>query len=326
MSGWAAVLNGVLIDDGCEIVELDPLCELELPSPSGWMNEPPDGMGVPGIRTEDVTFPQRDGVKMYKDWYLPRIITMQVTVCPDDDCDGGCPSARQRVQQITRAWSRQCGQSELVIYTDCHGTDEDRSVVGPFGIIGRPRQASVVWNGRTKCADMVLRFDSVDHRMYILDECGTPGSGTESVTLEPNLFGGATVCLVGGELCLVDGEICLTDPDEGPSNTMTATVEGTECSCATITLYGQLSNPVIRNLTNGEEITYNAVIQDGAPPVIIDGDNLTATQGGQSRTHLLSGSSQFCLSPGDNILSLDGFSTNDTGYAEVSWRAQVVTA
>ena len=64
--------------------EIDPYLPSE---PLGCLLVPPDGMGVPGLRTEDLVFTQRDGVNMYSDRYENRIVTLTVSVC-NDGCLG----------------------------------------------------------------------------------------------------------------------------------------------------------------------------------------------------------------------------------------------
>lgn len=56
---------------------------------------------------------------------------------------------------------------------------------GPFGAIGRPRIGELTWRrGKRAIADFLGRFDARDHRLYILDADGTPGSGEVCVTKE----------------------------------------------------------------------------------------------------------------------------------------------
>jgi len=55
--------------------------------PLGFLNLPPDGLGVPPVRNGDVAFAQRDGVVQFADYYEPRQITLQVEV-KNDDCPG----------------------------------------------------------------------------------------------------------------------------------------------------------------------------------------------------------------------------------------------
>lgn len=105
MSEWGVELEGVLL--GCDDAEA-----------LGTLSYPPEGLGLPALRTEDVTYPQRDGVRHFADWYEPRIVTLnEVTVCSDGCAD--CVSARQKLQQIQKAWSRKCDDVELVVHTDC---------------------------------------------------------------------------------------------------------------------------------------------------------------------------------------------------------------
>jgi hypothetical protein len=154
----------------------------------GFLSKPPEGLGVPGLRTEDQSYPQRDGVSHFSDWYEPRVITLSevfIEGYEDSSCED-CNTARQNASDIMRAWSRHCGETELVIWTDCPpgATVEERAITGPFGVVGRPRVAEIEWVGYVSdSANALLRFDSVDHRLYILDAEGTPGSGVECAVL-----------------------------------------------------------------------------------------------------------------------------------------------
>lgn len=174
--GWRITLNGVTISGG----DFPGVACLTLP---------PEGLGLPELRTEDVTFPQRDGVRHFADWYEPRIITLEATVGAGSCCRG-CGEERARVREILKAWSRECDDTELVVHPPCPPHPLDRTLTGPYGVVGRPRVAEVTWRrGKRGIADLLLRFDGVDHRMYILDEDGTPGSGEQCVTLTPDSEG-----------------------------------------------------------------------------------------------------------------------------------------
>lgn len=191
--GWKVVLNGVV------------LAGYDDDTASGFLTKPPDGLGLPPLRTNDLEISQVDGVAMYNDWYANRIVTLdKVSVSQPPGClssytdgfgygdgpyggtpplyGGGDPGSattttRRRVRDISNAWARDCGETELVIFTPDHGTD-DRSLVGPFGCVGRARVAETTWlPGEASIAEMLLRFDSIDHRLYVLDADGTPGSG-----------------------------------------------------------------------------------------------------------------------------------------------------
>jgi hypothetical protein len=330
MSGWGILLNDVYIDGGLtweEITMPDACSGLESVESMGCLTLPPDGLGLPDLRTSDVAYPQRDGVRHFGDHYEPRILTMTVAVGPDDVCTGCSP--REAVQKILKAWSRQCDDVELVVFTDCHGTEPPTGgagpITGPFGIRGRPRQALLTWTRSSlRTARITLRFDATDHRLYVLDECGVPGSGEVCATLTPSL----TFLCRPYDRCYDDSGTawCYADDTGQAGNEAVIDVTGTECSCARITLEGQLTNPVVENVTTGEIITYNGTILENDEPVIIDGENGTATQGGASRTHLLSGSTRFCLEPGPNLLRMISFSPGDTGLAEICVRPQVVSA
>lgn len=158
---WGIELDGVSLEGGDGIVPT-LLSISDLDGIVGCLNEPPDGMGLPPRRTQDVVLAQRDGVAMLADFYENRIITIKATVSASG-CEG-CPTAKQNVRKLLRAWARYCTQnSALRIFTDCHGQG-DIADVGPFWAIGRGRAAEVVWRpGGVQVADVTLRFDCVDH-------------------------------------------------------------------------------------------------------------------------------------------------------------------
>lgn len=138
-NGWAVELDGVVLVGNCHITQADydELCPDTTPEDEtddrngvviGTMTMVPDGLGVPPLRTEDLTYVQRDGVTHFNDWYEPRVITLTAYICADG-CNPTCGgleytglTARQKVQMVTTAWSRVCCDTELVIYTDCNGT------------------------------------------------------------------------------------------------------------------------------------------------------------------------------------------------------------
>lgn len=532
--GWAVELDGVVISgsddpgDGCLVA-------------------PPEGLGNPPIRTEDVTFPQRDGVRHFADWYEPRIITLQATVCPgNDSCGGNCPGAREHVRNILKAWGRRCDDVELIVWTDCSdslecssespgespgdgalrtwelggvpgtnvtvgnsglslvnpdggtivynpdgdgivftsdadgsytiargavdipdvqvaylgefmiptapaaeltfgvirqssgdipsvrimvtpaqevqlrqaeaaggailgtlgtiqmgvryqltlvmnsgagtitgrlytengnqlgevsagpGTNlgdstlsgfeigiisqnpattvnwyevamesgrtteippagqiqvQDRSLVGPYGILGRPRLATVEWlRGRSGCARITLRFDARDHRMFILDCEG--GTGEICVTAEPNVETmGRTYprCYTGDGMCFD----CMTGRESGDA---LAPVMGVECASSVLCFYGQLTNPILRNVTTGQTVGISGIIPSGTDPICIDTDTGIATQAGVSRTHLITGNPRMTLVPGENILRLTSTEATDNGRVDICYRPFAVSA
>lgn len=179
---WGVALFNTRTGEWVSLSGGDPV-DPYLPSePVGCLTVPPDGMGVPALRTEDVTFTHRDGVRMYSDWYENRIITLTVIVC-NDGCPG-CPTGRAKVRDILNAWSRRCGETELRIFTDCHDPSlAEPEVTGPYSIIGRPRQALLSWRrSNIGCADLTLRFDALDHRLII------PGQDGEFEQCSPSLL------------------------------------------------------------------------------------------------------------------------------------------
>lgn len=313
-AGWVVVLDGVMLSGG------DDLTSTAVTG-VGCLTSPPDGMGVPGLRTEDVTYPQRDGVTHFSDWYDPRVITLtNVVVCPDS-CPG-CPTAREKVRLLLGTWSRRCDDAELVIFTDCHSdavSGVDRAVIGPFGVVGRPRVASVEWmRGKNKCATALLRFDAQDHRLFILDADGTPGSGGSCVDLSPEI---STRCRTYPRCYDMCYDVDNSTPGTGP---VLVDNIGDLCAPLTITLTGSLTTPEVTNDTTGQSLVYDGIIPAGST-VVIDTATGTATQGGVSRTHLLVGSVTMFLNPGTNQLRVTSQGPGDTGTAQLCWRPSVLT-
>lgn len=302
-AGWTVTLEGVTLSGG------------DQPG-TGCLTLPPDGLGLPEIRDNDVVYAQRDGVRHFSDWYEPRIITLEVVV------GGGClpcGDERRQVSEIVKAWSRKCDDLELVVQPPCEPDPDDRTFTGPYGILGRPRVAEVTWRrGRRGVANLLLRFDAADHRMFILDEDGTPGSGVETVTLEPTTEGKVTCAPFCFPVCFdID-----TGEDVGPTE---VEVYGTECTYPEICFFGTLTNPTLENVTTGQTVGYSGTVS-GEEPVCIDTLTGTATQGGASRTHLITGNPRMILQPGVNLLRLVSYSPSDSGHADVSYRSIVVSA
>lgn len=157
--------QGISLSGGEEVDEFLPTV------PLGCLLVPPEGLGVPPVRSGDVEFAQRDGVQQFGDYYQPRQITLQVSVC-NDGCPG-CPSARQKVKRLTTEWSRACASATLVLFTDCHqpgATQEQKTYQGPYAVIGRPRIAEVTWMRSNRgCAQVTLRFDADGPGLILMD-------------------------------------------------------------------------------------------------------------------------------------------------------------
>lgn len=339
MGHWGAMLNGVFLTGACDDEPYD--CAdgggAATPAPTAEISFIPDGLGMPAMRTTDVTYPQRDGVRFGSDWYENRIVTLeQVTICPHGDC-AVCGSVPKRWRTLSKAWSRSCGRSELVIFTDCHGEPDpdtglvDRSLTGPFGVVGRPRaMVDTTPRSASGCRQATLRFDAEDHRLYVLDECGTPGSGEECAVLEPGLPTLGEVCLdVTSGLCLTDQGMCFTSPaEESPAGDGVIMDNiGTECACPIITLTGRLTNPAVENVTTGARIDYNAVVETGQSIIIDTSKGTAVTDTGADRTSFLSGDTTgFCMPEGENEVRLLAFGSGDDGTAEVCFRPSVLVA
>lgn len=169
--------NGISLEGGNAIIGYLPV------DPLGCLKLPPEGLGVPEQRIGDVVFAQTDGVMQFEDFYSNRFITLRVSIC-NDGCPG-CPTGRAKVKRLLREWSRTCAGATLALFTDCHdpsATNEERVVTGPFLVHGRPRIAEVTWlRSNFGCAEVLLRFDTQDHRLVILpqeNDAATPWTGT----------------------------------------------------------------------------------------------------------------------------------------------------
>ena len=147
--------EGISLEGGNEIVPYLPT------TPLGCLTLPPDGLGLPGIRSGDVVFAQVDGVEQFEDFYENRILTFRVSIC-NDGCPG-CPTGRAKVKRLLREWSRTCSGATLALFTDCHdpgATLEERAVTGPFLVHGRPRAGDITWlRSNFGCAQVLLRFE-----------------------------------------------------------------------------------------------------------------------------------------------------------------------
>lgn len=206
----------------------------------------------------------------------------------------------------------------------------DRILTGPYAIVGRPRVAEVQWlKSKKQIARVLLRFDSVDHRMTLTDPCGTVGY-SECVDIVPGseIF---TFCLSDG-LCFNNPEtadtFCFNQPAaDGQSISPTdINVCGTEKVYPTIVLQPELVDPRVESLTTGEWIGFDGKVS--AYPVEINTEDGTAFQNGVSVTHLLRGSLFMSMDPGDHQLRLlvGGEFTESTGLASICWRPTVISA
>lgn len=490
-NGWAVTLNGVMVVHSCSTqADWDEL-ECSPATVLAALDQVPAGLDLPSLRTEDVTYFQRDGAKHFSDWYTPRMVTIQGTLGPaptDEDCvTGDCTTVREQLAELVQAWKRTCCDTELVVFTDCYspdftdgtnvypdgtfdvdadgwtgvdgaavarvtspihsgagsleiewGTDPvpyddpattgqtglgatltgltpgdvylvsgwlyaaagqpmpvlgvkdttgdglvysdpvtaddtwhvvtidyvvpasgemvpfvvngeattagdlayvdevqamkyasvNRTVNGPFGIVGRPREFKYNWLSRDdQIVEFVGRFDAVDQRMYVLDECGTPGY-TRCVNIQPGsqLL---SICMEDG-VCFTGAGFCFTNSvaeSGGSVDPTEISVGGTEKVYPTITLYPGLASPTIENITTGEYIQYDGDI-DTLPITINTEDGTAFDAEGNSMTHLLRGSLFLSLDPGNYEWRLlaSGEDVEDPGYATACWRPTVVSA
>lgn len=344
--GWGIGLNGVLTVDGCndsQTVWDDtgcfPMTVLDV------LTETPDGLDLPGVRTEDVTYYQRDGVKHFSDWYEPRIVTIVGTLGPVVcECDAGdddecvCLTVRQQLSELVQAWKRTCCDTELVIYPPCPTSDDnlERIYTGPFGIVGRPREFKYRWHRGHQALDFVAAFHAVDQRLYVLDECGTPGY-TSCVQIDPGTQL-MSVCFEDGSgayageqvMCFGGGGFCFPTPVTSDDSVPPTEVEvgGTERVNPEIVFYPPFQNPYAENITTGEFVWLEQTADESGSPVTVNTEDGTAFDAeGNSLTHLLRGSLFLGMDPGNyEVRYLTSGEFEEPGYATWCWRDTVVNA
>lgn len=358
--GWAVMLNGVMFVSACDETPI-PDCGTDIVVIDG-LDDTPDGLGLPGLRTEDVTYFQRDGVKHFNDWYEPRIITLTGTIGPGEatacHCLNGseesvgfgedpfgegafggevgasqcqCLSVREQLFAAAAAWERQCCDGELVVFPPCdlppsEATCAERTLLGPYGLVGRPRGFTYKpLYRKEQIYEFIARFDAVDQRAYLLDECGTPGV-SECVQLAP----GSELSAFCEPICADGGGWCANEPISGGESVPTTDIVvcGTQRAFPTITFNPMLNRPTLQNVTTGEFVTFGDNIAQGEQPVVIYTEDMTAWQGDTNVTYLIGGSGSFSFPPGDYELRLlvSGALPEDpdlVGNANVCWRPAV---
>lgn len=334
-NGWAVTLNGVTFTTCATQDEWDATGCAPTTVIDG-LEGPPDGLDLPDLRVNDVQYYQRDGVKHFPRYYEPRFITITGTIGPldPDACvDGDCTTIRELVQEAIQAWKRQCCDTELVVWPDCYQTDDEdpnRDVNGPFGVVGMPGAFKGRWlNREEKIYEFTARFDAVDQRMYVLDECGTPGYSTcENINPGAQLFSHCFAepsCFTGAGFCF-DTEV-VSDDSVAPTE---ITVGGTEKVFPTITFYPPLVSPTMQNMTTGEFVELDTTLSETDTPVTVNTEDGTAFDAdGNSLTHLLRGSLFLSMFPGNytwRLISNGAQDFADPGYASLCWRDTVVSA
>lgn len=189
--GWAVKLGDVYIGSTNEPRMMN--CNYAIPgsgacqpipgteSSCGILTAPPSGLGIPGLATSDQSLTGQDGITFGRDTYLNRVITIQLVV-KDGSCD--CGTARKCIQKLSLEWGRTCGENRvLAIFPPCGGTCASHPT---YGVVGRPRGMQVEWlSVGTGIARVTLRFDSIDHRLLVLDDLGSTDSAGVTVELDP---------------------------------------------------------------------------------------------------------------------------------------------
>jgi hypothetical protein len=282
--------QGISLSGGDAIDEYLPT------EPLGCLTAPPQGLGVPPVRSGDVVFAQRDGVVQFADYYEPRILTFQVSIC-NDGCPG-CPTGRARVKRLTKEWSRNCTGATLLIFSDCHNpaaTGADLEALGPYLVHGRPRVAEVNWlPSDVGCADITLRFDAADARLLLAVDPAEPWTTQNCVDVPVN------------------------DP------AVEVEILGDLCAYPVFTLSADLTDPI--TVTYGDfEFIYNEPVTGAADPVVVDTRWGIATQGGLEVTQNLSGDYNSPLAPGTHEVSATTGNVADDGSILMCWDNAVVS-
>lgn len=200
----------------------------------------------------------------------------------------------------------------------------NRDLNGPFGAVGRPRAFKYKWDPAHKVADFTARFECLDHRLFVLDGCGTPGH-EECSTIQP----GPQLYSLCSPICDTGGGICATNPVEGPGSVAPTeiVVGGTEKVNPTITLFPPLVSPRVENITTGEYVILDTTLVDPNTPVTLNTEDGTAFDAdGNSLTYLLRGSLFLSMDPG--IYSwrlLSNGDAEDSGFMTLCFRPTVVS-
>lgn len=238
----------------------------------------------------------------------------------------------QRYNPTTEQWERfswtgDPNESTTLKETQA-ATFHGSTLNGPFGIVGRPREFIYTPPFRDdQVVPFVARFDAVDQRMYVLDECGTPGfeqcvevgPGSQILSLCPD---------EDGNFCPGPNGWCFTESTEtgGSVDPTDVAVAGTERVYPTITLFPGLDQPRVENITTGEWVSLDGVVSD--VPVTINTEEGTAFDSeGNSLTHLLRGNLFLSMDPGNYQWRLLATGETDpTGYMTLCLRPTVVAA
>lgn len=217
---------------------------------NGCLPLPPSGLGVPGQSTQDAFTVQRDGVEMYRDTYGPRAVEFSLEFT-NQDCPGG--DLRQAVAQVLKQWNRNCSGATLLIFSDCLPDDftipddvssdpEERAVIGPYILHGRPRRA-VVNHSRSNIGHSVIdmMFEADDQAIGVVQPALIDDTPTEFECLTTN----------------------------APSGTISLTYSGDVESYPIITLTGSMTAPIEVQGTSGTiGFTYTDDIPAGETVVI----------------------------------------------------------
>lgn len=163
------------------------------PEPSGpCLEAPPGGLGLPGTQTNDASLVERDGREMYSDTYPSRDLTFSI-MYPNEVCEG-CDS-RQEVSEVLSRWARNCSDASLVISPDCadpsvpvlediSGDPEERTLIGPYIVHGRPRAARVTHGPSNQGWSRIdFRFEGNDHKIGVIQPDLIDGSPSEITCL-----------------------------------------------------------------------------------------------------------------------------------------------
>lgn len=273
----------------------------------------------PGFDTTDVPRPSSDGSWPGKRYAGTRVVTIDVSIHPDNDPDGR--DGRQLLRDLQRATRIHQSERELALRL------RGETLIAYARINSRLTEPiSTRYMGMGEIG-IPLQFLATDPRRYALAE--------ESVTVGPPVRSEGLLYTAVSGIDRLDWELATTPTVldwgvDGSSGDVTAVNEGTESTSPLIVITGPCSTPAV-TLTSDE--TGQLVLEYGIDLVASDTLTIDVRQGnvllnaGTSdadraytvtpRSALLS---EFMLPPGESRLAFRAASTSAGAGMTVSWR------
>lgn len=311
------------LDEDAQLIEVTTGAPVEIPATDTWTrvsvtDDTPDGTAFAQLYWVTTTNGWTAGAHLDIDGVMLESGAVLGTYFDGDTTDLDEPVVGGL--KTENVWDGDPHDSESLQQTATYEENLDRSLYGPFGIVGRPRIAKAPWlDHREQVAEFILRFDATDQRMYVLDECGTPGF-QKCRTITPGI---ESTCR-SYELCYTGSGRCYSEASvEDSVPPVTLPVLGTERVYPLIVLNPGLTNPRVENVATGEFIEYRGNVD--SEPIHIDTKEGTAfTESGDSVTHLLGGSIFLSVLPGNTDFRMFSQGPTDTGTADICWRDTVL--